>query len=465
MKQLFITNLTLILFIFCTAGYGVGSQDKKESSQGLTVTLSQAVAIALQNNRVLRRSELNVASRKIAVKAREAEFNIKVKPVTAVGYHSSTDEYWSAGLELSKKSTIGLSGSVTPQMQRYGDTYKSSIDISLNIPLLKGFGSEYTLDGLNSSLYDFENAKRSLYQQQVSIVLNTVSTVYEIIKSQKQIQLLSDQINVLEHHLSITKIKEKTRLASAMDLYRAEIRLKDVQNELTTVYEQLENHTDKLKSLLAVPMQGDMTVMAPVEYKPIDTKSDEAISIALENRIEIEQSQRGVEESKRKMILAKKNILPHLDLKMGYERYGYNSSFDLNEDNVTISLNSSSDLFRSDERRAFEQAGISLKQSRIDLESEKQKITREVRSQINHMMKKQKHIGDRREQMRQAEGKLALASSKFNHGFADNFNLLEAQSQTQQVQSYLLFDTIDYIVSLYRLRALLGTLIDRKVKK
>jgi outer membrane protein TolC len=204
-----------------------------------------------------------------------------------------------------------------------------------------------------------------------------------------------------------------------------------------------------------------MTVTASIEYTPFITLPEEAIAIALSNRIEIEQAKRRTEESKRKLILAKNNILPRIDLEMNYRKSGNNESFDLSEENWFISLNGPTDIFRSEEKAAFSQANISLTKTKIDLENLKQRIMREVRAQINQMEKNKQLIADRIEQARQAEGKLKLALSKFNHGLADNFDLIESQTQIQQVQSDLLFDKINYIVDTYKLRKVLGTLIDR----
>ena len=124
-------------------------------------------------------------------------------------------------------------------------------------------------------------------------------------------------------------------------------------------------------------------------------------------------------------------------------------------------MNGSSELFRSAARTAFEQANISFQQSKIDIESSRENIIREVRAQINQMKKKEQLIVDRTEQLRQAQGKLELALSKFNHQLADNFDLLEAQTQRQQVETDLLFDRIGYIIDTYKLRSVLGTLIER----
>lgn len=466
MKLYFVLFLIVILSILLLVGNVFCTQGESTLSEDQVITLQQAIELALQNNRSLKQSELNVVSSKIAVKTTEYEFNIKVRPATAINF-SSEEQSWVGGLEMAKKNQLGITTSLTPKIERNGDEYNSSVEVSLNVPLLNGFGTDYNLDPLFSSVYAFENTQRSHYQQQVNIVLDTISTVYEIIKNQQQIHLLTTQITALGKHISLTKIKEKTGLATAMDLYRAEIRLKEVQNELTPVYELLENHSDQLTDLLARPIYGEMTVTAPVAYKPVTAhfQEEEAVTIALVNRIEIEQSERRTEEFRRKMILAKNNILPRIDLGMGYGKFGDNSNFDLTEDSWIISLNGPTDLSRSEEKAAFEQAKISLSQSKIDLENQKQSIVREVRAQINQMKKKKKLIGDRLEQARQAKGKLELALSKFNHGLADNFDLIESQTQTQQVQSNLVFDRIGYIVDTYRLRKVLGTLIDRKVKK
>ena len=467
MRPFFAQLFTVVLLFSLVVGKVLYAQDESILSEDRTITLREAVELALQNNRSIKQSELNVASSRISVEATEYEFDIKVRPATAISF-SSEDERWIGGVEVAKKNRLGITAAVIPTIQRNGDEYRSSVEASLSVPLLNGFGTDYNLDRLYSSIYDLENAQRSYYQQQVNIVLDTISTVYEIIKNQQQANLLTGQINALENHISLTKIKEKTGLATAMDLYRAEIRQKDVQNELTSVNEQLKNGVDQLTDLLARPIYGNMTVTAPVDYEPVATnlQEEETVAIALANRIEIEQSERMAEETRRKMILAKNNILPQIDLEMGYGRFGENRSFDLGEENWIIALNGPTDLFRSEEKAAFEQAKISVSRSKIDLENQKQRIVREVRAQLNQMKKKKKLIADRLEQERQAEGRLELALSKFNHGLADNFDLIESQSQMQQVQSDLLSDKTGYIVDTYRLRKVLGTLIGReKVKK
>ena len=62
-------------------------------------------------------------------------------------------------------------------------------------------------------------------------------------------------------------------------------------------------------------------------------------------------------------------------------------------------------------------------------------------------------------------GKLRLAESKFRHSMANNFDLLEAQTEFQKAGIDEMFETIGYIIGTYRLRASLGTLLARNEVK
>ncbi len=453
--------LVVFLSLLLTPGYGFCEQKKIPASIDGVLTLNQAVEIALKNNRSLQRSSLSLASSNLNVQLQNEKFDIKIIPASSINYNSSDDQYWSAGVKFFKQTKVGISGSITPKIEESDGIQRSSISFMLNVPLLRGMGTAYNLDGLYGSLYALETARRAHYKQQDSLVINTISTVYGIINFQKQIDLLFTQIEGLKRHISLTEVKEKTGLASTMDMYRAELRLKEVQNQLTIIEKQFETHVDSLKNLLGSSMQGDLTVTASIDYQPVTVYLDEAVTIALENRIEIEQALRKSEESKRKVAIARHDILPIIDLHLGYKRYDEAESPFLDEEDWIVSLNGSSELFRSSARTVFEQANISYQQSKIDIESSREDIIREVRAQINQMKKKEQLIVDRGEQLRQAQGKLELAFSKFNHQLADNFDLLEAQTQRQQVETDLLFDTIGYIIDTYKLRSVLGTLIER----
>jgi outer membrane protein TolC len=125
-------------------------------------------------------------------------------------------------------------------------------------------------------------------------------------------------------------------------------------------------------------------------------------------------------------------------------------------------LSSDTDLFRTSEKNAYEQSRISFRQVQLENQGVEERVVQDVRFQLNTLEKQEERIRIRQEQAKQALGKLRLAESKFRYGMANNFDLLEAQTELQQAKTDQMLETIGYIIGTYRLRSSLGTLIDRK---
>jgi outer membrane protein len=461
----YIILLAVIIFL---GGWQSGNcEDTKNPQKNAPIksvlSLEEAIQYALVHNRSLNRAELGLTAGELSVNAQKAEFDLKIVPAVKVGYSSETEKAWQVGANVSKKLKSGVDLSFQPGIGKNNGETVAGVDVALNVPLLRGAGEAYAMDSVYGSLYSYEDAKLSYYSQQVGTVLQTVQAVYGSIESGLQVELLEKQLASLNEHLALAKIKEKAGIVSAIDLYRAEIRIKTVQEELTSLREEYANTIGVVKSLLAIPQSGEVTITAPVEYKPITIDLEEAIAIAQNNRIEVEQSRRLVVETQRQLALAKNNLLPQLDLQLGYNRSGTDTTFDFSDESYTASLNSTTDLFRTVEKSAYLQKQIQFKQIVLDQESEKENISQQVRSEINTLEKQQQRIALREEQLMQTTGKMQLAESKFRNGMADNFDLIEAQAQMQEAETNRLVERIGYIIRTYQLRSTLGTLLERKV--
>lgn len=430
-----------------------------------TISLKDAIELALRQNRSLVRGQLGIEANRLSLSSQETDFDVKVQPTGAVGYSSETDDAWRAGAAISKKTSSGLIAAVIPEVSNGIDGENTGMGLSLRIPLLRGLGEQFIRDGVYSSRFSLEQAKLEYHKQQDAIVLQTVSRVYAIIQTQQKITYLKKNLQRLENHLVLAQLKEKAGVISAIDLYRAEIRIKEVQEELTSTVEQYENNRDQLKEILAMPITGSLTVAAPIAFEPVDLTESDSIELALENRIELKQNQMEIIEAQRKMAVSKNNLLPDLDIEIGYNKFGEQVLFDLPKESWTLSVTSDTDIFRKVEKNDYQQSRINHRRSLINLEETKQNIIQEVRTELNRLEKQEKQIAIRKEQARQAQGKLRLSESKFRHGMAGNFDLLESQAQLQRAQTDLIFDRIGYIVGTYSLRAAIGTLLERRERE
>ena len=148
---------------------------------------------------------------------------------------------------------------------------------------------------------------------------------------------------------------------------------------------------------------------------------------------------------------------------MDYERAGtaedFHRSMDVEENIWSVSLTGGSSWPRTAEKTAFSQSLINVKSERLKLELQRDEIQREVRGQLETLKKAENSIQIRQEQIKTAEGKLALAKIKFRHAMADNFDVIESESELENAKVNLLSARTEYIVGTYKMRSVLGTLI------
>ena len=163
--------------------------------------------------------------------------------------------------------------------------------------------------------------------------------------------------------------------------------------------------------------------------------------------------------------IADNATLPNVSLQMNYGQVAITNPLiaqylPTTQQQWSVYLQSSSDLSRTAEKSNYQRARINAEALRINLEHKVDDIKRQVRQQLLYIAAVKERIALRGEQIRQAEGKLALAEVKFTHDMANNFDVIETVTELQRAQMSLLATEMDYALSIYNLRATTGHLLD-----
>jgi outer membrane protein len=226
----------------------------------------------------------------------------------------------------------------------------------------------------------------------------------------------------------------------------------------------LRSAGDRLKIVLATPLEQAVQVVAPLDCQPVDIGVGQAVETALQHRVELKQVDDDIEEAKRGSRLSKNNLFPQLDLVANYTRLGYDDALagttGFSEESWSVNLVSTTDWSRTAEKATYRQSLLAVKRIELDQSTRIDGIKREVRQYYDALQKAQERMQIRNDQIDQARGKLALAKIKFSHGMANNFDLIEAETELQEARANLLAAKIEYIVGMYRLRAAIGTLLE-----
>lgn len=440
-----------------------------EADEEITLTLNQIIARIQQANRFLLQSQLNVQSSQYAQQSVQSDFDWKVRPVANLGLSKSeTSTQKASGIagEISKKTSYGVETTFSPSIAYVNEEETSAgVGVSLSVPLLRRFGKEYNYDSVYAADFAVHSSIRNVYLAEVDTVLDAVNLVYEIIRQRTFAGLYTLQQTRLQGHVATTRLLESTGLGTPIDTYRAQIRLKDVQDQLNVAGRRYQESLDRLKIMLAVPITANLKVEAPLSYSVTELNPDEAEKIALKNRLEIQQSEADCLEAKRKSMIAERQLLPDLNLVATYRKNtfldGFTTSESFDEDYWSVGFTSNTDLARSAEKASYQQSLLAVRRSRLKQQEQLETILGEVKNQLNALEKEEKRIQLRQEQIVQAKGKMRLAEIKFSHGMGGNFDFIEAETELQNAKANLLQGKTAYIVGQYKLRAVLGTLITR----
>lgn len=460
---------SFLIFLLVVGSIAQENKATPDIQGKLILNLSQIIDQARSANRNLLQNALIVQNNQYSLQSAESEFDWKVRPVANVGLsnsENSTEQASGISGQISKKNSLGIETAFSPSVAYVNnDGVSSGVGVSLSVPLFRGFGKEFNFDSIYAADFALESSVRNVYLAEVEKIIETVSLAYEIVRQQTLVTLFSEQNNRLLKHVVTIEIMEKTGLGNQIDTYRAQIRQKDVQDQLSSAMQKYQVSLDRLKVLLALPMDTDLEIDIPLSYELTELEIEEAEQIALDNRLEIEQSTADLVEARRKSRVAEKRILPDLSFVARYRKNAFLEGIDANEsyndDYWSIGFSSDTDISRSAENASYQQSIINVRRMQLKLATKRDTIIAEVKNRLAALSKEAQSIRLRQEQVLQAKGKRRLAEIKFSHGMGGNFDFIESETELQRAKANLLTGKITYIVGQYRLRAALGTLITR----
>jgi len=433
-----------------------------------TLTLEQSVDLALLNNRNITGSKFRAESQQYSVTAAKSDFDVKIVPGVNTNFSDGNfmgSKNIGAGFAIKKKLETGATVSLNPTVNVTDQQYWNEVSLTIEQPLFKGFGQDVNLDNVRSAEFSKETAFRNIYQTKVNISLEMITTFYNVVKQIEINNLYDIMATRLKGHAAVAMAKGKVGLATPMETYRAEIQLKEAEDSATQASEAHLDALDRIKVILSLPLKTEISLVtpAPPDYMPMELST--AIDTALKNRIEIEQARAEIQEAERKSLVMKQNTLPGVNLVMGFGQFALADTFGqastLSQNRWNVALQGSTDLQRTAEKAAYQQSLLNVKMLRLDLENRMEEIDKQVRKQWNAFKEDEKRIRIRKEQMQQAKEKLALAEVKYAHGMADNFDVIEAETELQRAKVMLLTAEMDYAVGTYNMKAILGTLIPK----
>ncbi|MDD4872214.1 MAG: TolC family protein, partial [Kiritimatiellae bacterium] len=409
------------------------------------IGLSQAIDFALKQNREIRKTLLSLESSGLEVERANFEFMFNITPrinTEATGDSSSS----SYGLDVSRKTILGTQGKVGihSSVDRFSgspDIHRNSVVAEVSQPILRRIGRLINEEPIIQAANSMKTARRYFEIQKTDLIVEVVSKHEELLMLQRQIEYEQKAIERLTRLNRLTQVREKQGRVTHVDSLRSDLKLGNAQLQYNNTKEKLQSLQADYAEMLGFPASTEFKVLPSVLVTIEVTNLESAIKTALQNRLDYAQIIQDCEDAKRGVRIARRNMLPDLNMISRYEfkGVGETASEAKPDDNVWfVGFSLESDIPLRNERLALSEALIHNQLVELKIEEVKAAISRKVQQEILFYNRTQKQIGLAERNYQAAKDRAKLARRLFEMHKGDSFSVTDAEDELSQAEIQLL---------------------------
>ena len=453
-------------------------------TEGIRLTLDEAVALAVANNQ-----DLNVS-----VNAAEASRYILLSnmgifdPLAEASFLRSHAEEPATsqlvGADVSQSDTTNILARVT-QLAPTGGTYSlgfdarrsktnstfffvnpswtSGLTLSVNQPLLRNFGRDATTWQIRIA----RNSRDSSYQgfvRSVQTAVNLTELAYwDLVYAIRNLAVKQEALTVAQDLNRITRIKIDVGSLAPIDITQTEVGIATAEQDIIIAESLIGDAQDRLKRLLSVSPDQWTIPIIPTDEVHTDQPGvdlEQGIAMAFARRPEIITAQYNVDSDRIRYEFWRNQTRPQLDLVGTYgtsgiggtttirdeqgniisrETGGFGDAFqqvlDRDFKNWSIGLNFSYPILN---RRARGQRGAALytwESNKAQLNSIEQNVLLEVRTAARDIETAKRSIAAAQKSRELAERNLDAERKKFENGMTTSFQVNQIQNDLSAARS------------------------------
>ena len=439
-----------LLFSVLILSVSVEAQD----SPSQTISLQEAIDIALENNYQLKQAANNLELAEKGIINDYADF----LPSISGNLNGSSRK----GQQLVRQGdtqvfednvTNGLSGS-----------------LNANVSLFNGFDN---ILSLRMSKADKLSSKEQFQRAKENVIFNVAQNFLQVLLDEQLLDIARENLEASQKQLEQVKAQVEVGSRPTVDLYNQESTV--ANNELTVT--QRENNLNL--SRLALVRQLQVDPRGNYEFVNPNLGSDsttaiggeqfavnEMIDQALENRSDLKSEMADLTSLELQLKQARYNLIPTLSASAGLSS-SYNDQYfgggipfsdQFYDQNVTTSIGLSLNIpiFNNWNRmNQIQTAKINLKNAKLNLENTRLQIIQEVSQAYNDYVSYQKELESTQKALRAAERTYETQQQRYKVGASTlielsdaNANYIQAQSDNVRARYNLIFQEkiLDYYI-------------------
>lgn len=397
------------------------------------VTLAQSIDWAMQNNEQIKAADSGAQAAKwdLAKAKGENDFTLNYSHTAAkIG-----GAYWKVFMVPDDPSSYFINA------------------FSASLPLYSGGRIEHAIaqakTGAQISDLELQNMKQQIRYQ--------VTQAYYMILACKNVQEAKDEaVKQLNEHLQTVQQQFAVGTVAKADILRSEVALANAQQELVTAENNTKIAMASFNKIVGLPIRDAVQIKEDMSYTPENYDLDECISYALANRPDRMAVQKGVDQAKDGIEIAKSGKKPNLSFDASYATYDTKiNEFDTKQ--WQVGLTASINIFDGNITSArVNSAKAKLEQAKHQESDNESSVEFEVQQAFLNMKKAESNIKTNKVAVDKAKEDFMLAGARYGVNLGTNLDVVDAQVALTTARTSYIESLYDYNVSKAALEKAMG---------
>lgn len=476
-------KIVLVLFSLFLVCKGFVTASSAAEQQQLTLSLPEAIALALRSNRNIQGAYLGRVAEKFDLRVAKDKFypdiNLSIgaeaasrRTSTSDIKESSSDIGGTARLEVSQQLITGarltLALDRSDRRQLDGDTSTADLDhyasytwsASVSQPLLKGAG----IDVNKASIVLAELAESSnllSLKDTVSSVVNQVTTNFRAFgRSIRRRNIIAASLANSKKSLEVNRLLVEMGRLAASEIIQTEAQIANQELDLEIAIDDVDNARINLLKILDLDEYAQLIPVEEPQPEAVQPDLDDCLQRAFANRSDYLNGEMAVKRAKINLLLAEDNKKWSLDLIAHYRFDGSDGGSAPHSERqsgyagVNLNVPLYGDLSR---QQRLVSAKTGLHQAELALDEIRQNINLDVKRAVRALETQLKQVKLAVRARELAAEKLEREKEKLALGRTTNFQLVTYQNDLIRQQNQELDAHVAYLNSLSSLDTVLGT--------
>lgn len=453
----------------------------------LTVTVPQAILMALENNRALSVERLNPSIERTFEQEERAVFD----PVAIAGasYLREREPQLAGGRVTTSETTLGAGATqalptgtdiavdlstVRETSDLRSDRYITRLGFSVNQALLQGAGLDVNLAAVRQARLDTLDSEYELRGFAEALVALTEETCWQYALAQREIEIVTDSMKLAEQQLAETRERINVGDLAGTEEAAAEAEVALRRENLINARSTLATTRLELLRLLN-PADADLwsreivldykTQMPQIELDPVDVY----VAVAMRMRPDLNQARLDVRRGDLDLVVTKNGLLPRMDLFITLGKSGYAESFgrsysriDEDDYDMLVGLSFEYPPANRSAKARHRRVVTSREQAVRAVDNLAQLVQVDVRSAYIEVGRASEQVAATAATRRLQEESLRTETEKFRVGKSTSFLVAQAQRDLLVSQIAEVRAMVSYLTALIELHLQQGALLERR---